>query len=712
MSFNSYLLSLVVKNKLFASNIDSLATHYHILSVFYLGLALTFIIWLFELITCNCFQLYCTYSLCFISLTGFILACLALMKGHQNAAGTIVMIYIHLANLTAGFYLDLPMPALLGSFSYLDFCYFLTKSSTVVAINNFLAVFEFYFYIKKILVIFEVTLTPEQDVQIMSGILALICVLALTGLLNYFQKDIECNLWRLLNENYQKSQNLTKEVVHVINSKDTFVSSLSHEVRNVLNSLNGSVDYLLSVLKDSQHLQTLKNARMSGEILFNLVSNALDAAKIRADQLELSYGHANFEDIVQKVFGVNSENFKSKNIFAKAFIDSHIPKNLWIDSGRILQILMNLISNSIKFTPNGGQIRIDAVWIKAEDQQQLPQNLLNPLGDDDSFREISHYHAPPSSSIPTQHSEDNSEDKSVLEFSLEEEDHHHRNLSKLQNFPPFKCRKSRRSGNILYNSESWQIQMNNAPPSTDHQIEPSHNPHESGFLKIQVSDTGRGIPKDSLPQIFDMYIKADNVRSSNSGGTGLGLWICKQLCHKMQGDIAVSSQIDVGTKFVFYIPADNFQQNSEGRIVRDKVHALVVDDYDFNRDLHKLLLEREGVHVTLAENGKEAVEKFKEKGEGFFDFVFMDINMPVMDGFCATKEIRHWEIENRRKRVMIYFVSGEYFNDDDVVEIVKTTGGLEETADIRFIRKPIEVETVTKLVKYHKLGDGKRSLHS
>ena len=235
---------------------------------------------------------------------------------------------------------------------------------------------------------------------------------------------------------------------------------------------------------------------------------------------------------------------------------------------------------------------------------------------------------------------------------------------------------------------------------TNLQIENSSN--ESGFLKIQVSDTGCGIPKDSLPKLFEMYIQADNTISSNYGGTGLGLWICKQLCHKMQGDITVYSQPDVGTKFVFYIPVDNVRKTAEVIVARDHINALVVDDYDFNRNLHQLLLEREGVQVTLTQNGLEAVQRYKEKGESYFDFIFMDISMPLMDGFAATKEIRLWETENRLRQIVIYFVSGEYFNDKEVSEMLKNSGCPRELTNIRFLRKPIEVEMVARIVKSFK----------
>ena len=702
MFLNSYLLSIFIKNKPFEGNINPLAIHYQILSIFYVGFVLTTLITTFEIINCTCLEASCNYPLTAISNFGFILCVIALKLGHRTAAGAIVMIYLHCVNMTGGLAQNLPLSAIVACFSYLNYCYFLTKSSTIVAVNSLVSVGELFLYIKRITQTFHGTLTPEQMVQAMSALVALIFVFMIVSVLTFIQKNIESNLWGLLNENYKKSENLTKEVVQLINAKDSFVSSLSHEVRNVLNALNGSVDYLLSILKDSPHLQPLKSARMSGEILFNLVSNTLDVAKIQADRLELSYSHANFEDVVKRAFLINSECLKTKNIFAKAFIDSRVPKNLWIDSGRMLQIMMNLMSNALKFTPRGGQIRVDVLWCKEEETYQ---NLLEPV-EDDLFRDTSTTCFLPS--IPTINCLQGNPslenvDESVCEFSIDEEQVHHQNLSRLLSFPSFeRTRSKRRSSTILYSSDHCQIQTIDLEASSPKGQFHNENPHESGFLKIQFSDTGCGIPKDCLPKLFEMYFQADYTVSSNCGGTGLGLWICQQLCHKMQGDITVYSQLDVGTKFVFYVPADNVRKNLEGRVVRDKVNALVVDDYDFNRNLHKLLLEREGVQVTVAVNGQEAVQKFKEKGDGYFDFVFMDINMPVLDGFGAAKQIRDWEEKNSRQNIMIYFVSGEYFSDSEVIGGFRNTGAPKQITNMKFLRKPIEVEMVAKIVKDYK----------
>jgi len=695
MSLNSYLLSIFGKRRQFEVGLNSLAIHYQILSIIYIGFAVTFIVCLFELFNCAIFGSFCSFSLSITASVGFILSMLILKKGYRNTAGSFLMIFFHLANIMTGISENAPLAALLAGISFPSYSYFLTDTPKLVIFNNLLHVVEFSIYIRNILNIFHVTLTDEQYFQIISGLAAFVLVFTVISLLGAFQKSTERNLWRLLNDNYKNSENLTKEVVQAINAKDRFVSSLSHEVRNVLNSLNGSVDYLVSVLKDSPHLQILKDTKISGEILLNLVSNALDAAKIKADKLELSCDHANFEDVVKKSFLINSENFKSKNIFAKAVIDSRVPKNLWIDSGRLLQIMLNLISNALKFTPRGGQIRVDVLWSQ---EKQPSQYLLDPLAED-TLREISD---PTGASL-----EDG--DELMCEFSFDEEQMHHRNLTKLNTLPSPEERRAQRPLTLLCRSDSWQIQTINFSNSSFENNNQNSDPQslpsqESGHLKVQVSDTGCGISKEKLPKLFEMYSQADHTVSSSYGGTGLGLWICKQLCHKMKGDITVHSQPDVGTKFVFYIPVHSSLQqvHSEEMNVNYQVNALVVDDHAFNRDLHKLLLEREGVQVVLAQDGQEAIQKFQEKSNGFFDFIFMDLNMPIIDGFAATKEIRRWEVENRRKRTMIYFVSGEYFNDSEVIEILKTTEGFVDTPDIKFLRKPIEVEMVAKIVKEHK----------
>ncbi len=457
MPFSSYLLSLFVKEKVFGANIETLARHYHILSIIYLGSAVTFCVCFVETFMCNNLEFVSNYQLSAIVLIGFLIAMILLKKGRVNAAGITVMAYLHCTNIVAGFQFEsVSMGTLVGAFAHVHYCYFLTKSTSIITINNLLTLGEIMRDIRRILVTFDVTLNREQNREIVIFSLVMVCIFATIAIITYLQKRVECNLWKLLNENYQKSENLTKEVVQAITSKDNFVSSLSHEVRNVLNSLNGSVEYLLSVLKESPHLQILKNARMSGEILFNLVSNALDAAKLRADKLELSYGSANIEEIVRKAFIINSESLKSKNIFAKAFIDTQIPKNLWVDSGRILQILMNLISNAMKFTPRGGQIKINVLWCR---QIQTSGDLLDPFNnDEDTLRETRNPSTPNTSFIMNNQSLQGL-DESVLEFSMEEEQAHHKNLIRLQSLPSLGLRRNRRSSQrLLYSSENCQIQ--------------------------------------------------------------------------------------------------------------------------------------------------------------------------------------------------------------------------------------------------------------
>jgi PAS domain S-box-containing protein len=175
-----------------------------------------------------------------------------------------------------------------------------------------------------------------------------------------------------------------------------------------------------------------------------------------------------------------------------------------------------------------------------------------------------------------------------------------------------------------------------------------------GLLKFVVTDTGIGISPDKLQSIFDPFVQADNSVTRRFGGTGLGLAISRSIAESMGGELTVSSQMGVGSQFTVTIAigevrtnphAEAVPSNSCGDIVKQSacgvdltgVRVLVVDDGVTNRKLIQLLLERRGAEIHTAENGKIALSQATEQP---FDIVLMDMQMPIMDGYTATQELR------------------------------------------------------------------------
>jgi len=693
MSFNNFLLNKFGPQKLLTNKATSFALRYQTLFLIYLNFTFVLCVAIFELLSTVLKIVPCLHSVSSMYLVGMICSILLLKRGHHNAAGVVIFSYIHISNFAIGYFSNGSFAAMFGMFTFLNTSFFLTSSAKILFANYVACAIQMIIHVKKLLKAFEVTLFEEQQTQITSGIFVILLGFIILCGLNVTQKNVEKSLWKNVEENYEKSENLTKEVIQAMEAKDHFVSSLSHEVRNALSSLNGSVDYLLTVLKDSVYLNVLQNAKLSGEILLNLVNNSLDAAKIKADKLELSYGKASFEDVLKKTFIINSENFKSKNIFVEAHVENNVPRNLWIDSGRMLQILMNLISNSLKFTRPNGKIAINVAWHEGE---QSPEVLYKPIKNriNYMYNDFLEDTADSNQSLL--------EFKGTEEFNPEEESQHNQNITTMKKIGGLPLQASTKSSHTLLNAENWYIKRSQGSALMRSQTAN----WESGYLKVQISDTGCGIHEQSIPKLFEMYTQADKSISSAYGGTGLGLWICKQLCNKMGGDITVYSQVEKGTSFLFYIPVHNVARESRTSVyvphIRDKINALVVDDFNFNRNLHKLLLEREGVQVTLANDGKEALEKYQEKGPEYFDFILMDVNMPEMDGFTSAKKMREWEENNGLKNIDIYFVSGDYFNEDEVLTRFKTVDGCKAVTGFKFLRKPIEVEMVTNIVQKFK----------
>lgn len=189
--------------------------------------------------------------------------------------------------------------------------------------------------------------------------------------------------------------------------------------------------------------------------------------------------------------------------------------------------------------------------------------------------------------------------------------------------------------------------------------------------RFVCEDTGRGMSEEFLEHAFEPFAQeADDARTSYMG-TGLGLAIARQLVEMMGGEIEVDSKVNVGTKFTITIPFnidtsdtdDNDKKEEIPDSVLNGIRILLVEDNELNMDIAKFILEDNKMDVVTAMNGDEAVQIFKESEEGYFDFILMDIMMPVMNGIEAAKIIRGL----KRKDAMtipIFAMTANAFIDD------------------------------------------------
>jgi len=178
-------------------------------------------------------------------------------------------------------------------------------------------------------------------------------------------------------------------------------------------------------------------------------------------------------------------------------------------------------------------------------------------------------------------------------------------------------------------------------------VETKEETTEKITLLFKVHDTGVGITEEKMEAIFESFSQADSSTAREFGGTGLGLAICKKLVSLMNGTITVESQLGKGSAFIFTIDVlpgtkmeTEISEESVESFRSNNFNILLVEDNPINRDLARIVLEKDGHLVTDAENGLVALEILTEKE---FDIILMDMQMPKMDGLTATKIIRNCE---------------------------------------------------------------------
>ena len=211
--------------------------------------------------------------------------------------------------------------------------------------------------------------------------------------------------------------------------------------------------------------------------------------------------------------------------------------------------------------------------------------------------------------------------------------------------------------------------------------------------ELSVKDNGKGMAPEFVEHVFDSFTRERTSTASGVQGTGLGMSITKNIVDMMGGTITVESELGCGTEFVvtvdFKIASEHTATQEERRQHRNYQgkRVLLVEDNDLNREIATALLEELGMAVDQACDGTEAVSIMNAANENTYNLIFMDIQMPMMDGYTATREIRTLS-NNRKANIPIVAMTANAFEEDKRKAF--------EAGMNAHISKPVNVEDIAK----------------
>ena len=374
-------------------------------------------------------------------------------------------------------------------------------------------------------------------------------------------------------------------------AKTEFLQRMSHDIRTPINGICGMIDmaehYADDMEKQTEYRAKIKEA---SNLLLELVNDVLDMSKLESGEVVLEESPFNLNKIFEEVLVVIEQIAAEQNIRI-VWEKKEIKHCDLIGSPRyVKRVMMNILSNAVKYNGENGQIYI-------------------------SCREI-----------------------------------------------------------------------------------PSEQP-EMKTMEFVCRDTGIGMTDEFQKHIFEPFAQEHTGSRTKFAGTGLGMPITKKLVEKMGGTITFESEKSVGTTFVIRVPFKldpDADKREEQKDVSEKsikgLHILLVEDNELNMEIAEFVLQNEGADVSKAWNGQEAVEVFKKSEPCKFDVILMDIMMPVMNGYEATKMIRSLDREDA-KEVPIIAMTANAFTED---RIRAKEAGMDE-----HVAKPVDVELLKKVI--HKL---------
>jgi signal transduction histidine kinase len=406
------------------------------------------------------------------------------------------------------------------------------------------------------------------------------------GAVDYIRKPFVATLLLRRIKNHLSLIEHQLEAQNASKAKSEFLSYMSHEIRAPLNAIIGMIKIAINTDDVQKIKYCLDKADSASKHMLNIINNILDMSKIEAGKFELSIGEFNLEKMLMNIINVTNVRAEEKNLNLSVNINKNVPSFIFSDELRLSQVIINLVNNAIKFTPEKGNVVISAEKL------------------DDTNGDIT--------------------------------------------------------------------------------------------LRIEVADSGIGISEEQQERLFTSFSQADNKITKNFGGTGLGLVISKRIVELMQGRIWIESEINKGSKFIFTIKTKegtggSVDESSGLSNVKEAgfnfkgYQILAADDAEINREILSALLEKTEISVDFAENGKDAAAMIKDHPRRY-NLVLMDVYMPEMDGYEATKAIRAFE-----KEVPIIAMTGNVFRED--IEKCLSSGMNDH------IGKPISPETLYEILK-------------
>ena len=380
-------------------------------------------------------------------------------------------------------------------------------------------------------------------------------------------------------------------------AKSEFLSKMSHEIRTPMNAIIGITEIAKRNTEDDYLIRNLEKIQASSSHLLTIINDILDISKIESGKMELSNLAFDLSKVLSDISSISDKLAYDKDIRVRTELKNpaKLPMHFMGDEVRIKQVLLNLISNAVKF----------------------------------------------------------SHDDSVVRMAV--------------------------------------------------RLEESGDPGKTKIL-FAVSDNGIGIAPEKLNVIFESFEQGGMEITRNFGGTGLGLPISNALVSLMGGErIYVTSEPGIGSEFSFTLVLSNAEAADEDTGTSEEVvdfsgkRLLLVDDIEINREIVILLLDGSNIEIDCCSDGSQAVEMFAGSPEFYYDIIFMDIQMKIMDGITATRLIRALDRTDASTVAIIGLSANAFQTDIDVA----TTAGMDD-----YVVKPIDYDSVIqKMKKYFSRDD-------